>query len=64
MPEAAGSLQIRLTYNDAFDGFPSISPDGHWLAFSSSRGSTASERKMELYLQEISSLGVGPRPAR
>jgi Tol biopolymer transport system component len=53
--------QIRLTYNDAFDGFPAISPDGHWLAFSSSRGSTPGQRAMGLYLQDISSLGLGPR---
>ncbi|UCH10803.1 MAG: PD40 domain-containing protein, partial [Fidelibacterota bacterium] len=29
--------QTRLTYNDAFDGFPSFSPDGHTISFSSSR---------------------------
>jgi hypothetical protein len=25
--------QIRLTFSEAFDGHPPISPDGHWLAF-------------------------------
>jgi len=31
--------QVRLTYNNAFDGYPSISPDGHWLVFTSTRDS-------------------------
>ena len=39
----------RLTYNDAFDGFPSISPDGRLMAVSSSRGAAAGQRTMSLY---------------
>jgi Tol biopolymer transport system component len=53
--------QTRLTYNDAFDGFPAISPDGKMLAFSSSRGAAPGERKLFLYLMDISSLNVSPR---
>jgi len=53
--------QVRLTYNDAFDGFPSISPDGHWLAFSSSRDSAPGAHQTGVYLMDISSLHIGPR---
>ncbi len=51
--------QVRLTYNDAFDGFPSISPDGHWLLFSSSRDAAPGTRALGLYLMDISSLNIG-----
>ena len=50
----------QLTFNDAFDGFPAISPDGKWLAFSSSRAARPGERSMDMYLMDISSLRVGP----
>lgn len=52
--------QTRLTYNPGFDGFPSISPDGHWLAFSSGRDAKPGERTLFEYVMDISSLGVGP----
>jgi Tol biopolymer transport system component len=58
------STQVRLTYNDAFDGFPAISPDGHWLAFSSSRDAAPGTRMLTEYLMDISSLGIGPSPDR
>jgi TolB protein len=51
----------RLTWNDAFDGFPSFSPDGRLLSFSSSRGSQPGQRSMGLFLMDVSSLGLGPR---
>jgi Tol biopolymer transport system component len=53
--------QQRLTFNEAFDGFPSISPDGRLMAFSSSRGAAPGERRMFMYLMDISSLNVGPK---
>jgi len=53
--------QVRLTYNDAFDGYPSISPDGHWLVFTSTRGSAPGAHTTGVYLQDISSLHVGPQ---
>ena len=53
--------QVRLTYNDAFDGYPSISPDGHWLIFTSTRDSTPGSHQTGIYLQDISSLHLGPR---
>ena len=52
--------QTRLTYNPSFDGFPSISPDGKLLAFSSGREARPGERKLYEYVMDISSLGVGP----
>jgi TolB protein len=60
MMDMASGEQQRLTFNDAFDGFPAISPDGRWLGFSSSRGAKPGERSMFMYLMDISSLHVGP----
>lgn len=51
--------QIRLTFNDAFDGFPVISPDGKLLTFDSSRDAKKGERKLRPYLMDISSLNLG-----
>jgi Tol biopolymer transport system component len=51
--------QRRMTYNDAFDGFPSISPDGKTLAFSSSRDAAPGERKLYLHTMDVSSLNLG-----
>ena len=48
--------QKQLTYHDGFDGFPSISPDGRLLSFSSSRDAAPGERKLSIYLMDISSL--------
>ena len=52
--------QTRLTYNDAFDGFPVISPDGKLLAFSSNRDEAKGIRKLSPYLMDISSLNLDP----
>ncbi len=52
--------QTRLTHSDAFDGFPSISPDGKLMSFSSSRSAEKGSRKLTIFLMDISSLGVGP----
>jgi len=52
------SEQIRLTYNDAFDGFPVVSPDGKTLAFSSSRGNKKGVRSLGLFFMDISSLNL------
>lgn len=50
----------RLTDDPGFDGFPSISADGKWMTFSSSRGGKPGERALYQYLMDISSLGLGP----
>ena len=47
----------RLTYNESFDGFPTISHDGKTLSFSSGRDAHG-ERKLYLYLMDISSLNL------
>ena len=52
--------QTRLTHSPGFDGFPSISPDGKLLAFSSGRDAKPGERTLYEYVMDISSLGVGP----
>ena len=53
--------QTRLTYSPGFDGFPSISPDGKLLAFSSGRDAKPGERTLYEYVMDISSLTVGPK---
>ena len=63
MMDMVTGTQRRLTFNNAFDGFPAISPDGRWMGFSSSRGAQPGTRQMFMYLMDISSLHVGP-PAR
>jgi len=50
----------RLTYDPGFDGFPSISADGRWMTFSSSRGGKPGERALDRHIMDISSLGLGP----
>ena len=49
----------RLTYDPAFDGFPSISADGRWMTFSSGRGGKPGERALFQHIMDISSLGLG-----
>lgn len=53
--------QTRLTFSDAFDGFPVISPDGKLLSFDSSRDVKKGERKLKPYLMDISSLNLGSK---
>ena len=59
MMDMVSGEQRQLTFNDAFDGFPAISPDGRWMGFSSSRDAKPGERRMFMYLMDISSLNVG-----
>ncbi len=54
----------RITWNDAFDGFPAVSADGHWLAFASSRNPPPGTRSLRTFLMDVSSLHLGPKPAR
>lgn len=60
-------VHTRLTYNDAFDGFPTISPDGNWLVFSSSRGAAPTTKKghgskaLTWYTMDLSSFGIGAK---
>jgi Tol biopolymer transport system component len=50
--------QKRLTFNDAFDGFPVISPDGKLLTFSSNRDANPGDTRLKQYLMDISSLNL------
>ena len=60
MMDLVSGQQRRLTYDDAFDGFPAISADGHWMGFSSTRGAKPGARSMFMYVMDISTLHVGP----
>jgi TolB protein len=51
----------RITYNNAFDGFPTFSPDGNLVAFSSSHGNKPGDRTLSLFLLDISSLHLGKK---
>jgi len=53
--------QTQLTNNNSFDGFPVISPDGKLMTFSSGRGTAPGERKLFLYLMDVSSLNLGKK---
>ena len=53
--------QTRMTYNDAFDGFPVISGDGKTLAFSSNRDEEKGVRNLSPYFMDISSLNLGAK---
>lgn len=53
--------QMRLTYNEGFDGFPVLSPDGKLLTFDSNRDAVAGDRKLRPYLMDVSSLNLGPK---
>lgn len=50
----------RLTWSEAFDGFPALSPDGRWLAFASARDSKPGERSLHTFLMDVASLHLGP----
>ena len=50
--------EVQLTNSKAFDGFPSFSPDGKLLSFSSSRDAKEGERTLTIYLMDVSSLNI------
>ncbi len=54
-------VQTRLTYNDAFDGFPVISPCGKYLSFDSNRNNQPGDRSLKPYIMDISSLNLGSK---
>ncbi len=59
MADMQGGEPIRLTFNDGFDGFASISPDGTKMLFTRSDGSGFMS-DLYTYVMDISSLNVGP----
>lgn len=54
-----GSDPVRLTFNNSFDGFPSVSPDGTKMLFTRSVGKGFMS-DLYTYVMDISSLNVGP----
>ncbi len=59
MGDMEGGEPVRLTYNDGFDGFASISPDGKKMLFTRSDGAGFMS-DLYTYVMDISSLNVGP----
>jgi Tol biopolymer transport system component len=57
--DLAGGEPRRLTFSPAFDGFPSISPDGKKMLFTRSQGKRFMS-DLYTYVMDISSLNIGP----
>ncbi len=53
-----GGPPVRLTYNNGFDGFPSVSPDGQKMLFARK---SPGEKGLFTWVMDISSLNVGPK---
>lgn len=53
-----GGEPVRLTHNEGFDGFPSVSPDGTKMLFTRK---SAHEVGVFTYVMDISTLNVGPK---
>lgn len=53
----------RLTFDDGFDGFPSISPDGRKMVWTTNRSDAkkAFMQNLRLHVMDVSSLGLGPK---
>jgi Tol biopolymer transport system component len=52
----------RITFDDGFDGFPAISPDGRKMVWTSNRGSGAGFMQgLQLHVMDVTSLNLGPR---
>jgi len=57
--DLTGGEPVRLTFNDSFDGFPALSPDGTKMLFSRSTGEGFMSGLMT-YVMDVSSLNLGP----
>ncbi|MCP5328551.1 MAG: DPP IV N-terminal domain-containing protein [Steroidobacteraceae bacterium] len=59
-----GGEPKRLTFDNGFDGFPSISPDGRKMVWTSSRSSADAGfmQNLRLHVMDITSLNIGPKP--
>ncbi|MBK6599393.1 MAG: PD40 domain-containing protein [Proteobacteria bacterium] len=54
----------RITFDEGFDGFPSISPDGRKMVWTTSRSAGPKAGFMQglkLHVMDITSLGLGPK---
>jgi dipeptidyl aminopeptidase/acylaminoacyl peptidase len=56
-----GGEPRRLTFDAGFDGFPSISPDGRKMVWTSSRTTGKGFMGLKLHVMDVSSLGLGPK---
>ncbi|MBK7251535.1 MAG: PD40 domain-containing protein [Gammaproteobacteria bacterium] len=59
-----GGEPRRLTFDAGFDGFPSISPDGRKMVWTSSRSTGKGFMGLRLHVMDVSSLGLGPKKDR
>lgn len=59
--QESGKAPERITFNDSFDGFPSISPDGTKLAFARSLGTRFMSDNF-VHIMDITPLNIGPAP--
>ncbi len=55
-----GGEPVRLTFNEGFDGFPSVSPDGTKMLFARSEAPGFGS-PLYTYVMDISSLNIGPK---
>lgn len=55
----------RLTFDDGFDGFPAISPDGRKMVWTSSRSAAGAGfmQGLRLHVMDITALGIRPATA-
>jgi len=58
-----GGDPLRLTYNDSFDGFPALSPDGTKMLFARSEGARFMAG-LYTYVMDVSSLNLGPKKSQ
>jgi Tol biopolymer transport system component len=57
--DLAGGDPVRLTFNDGFDGFPSLSPDGTKMLFARAEG-PGFMSGLHTWVMDVSSLNLGP----
>jgi len=57
--DLAGGEPVRLTYNEGFDGFPSLSPDGTKMLFARAEG-PGFMSGLHTWVMDVSSLNLGP----
>jgi len=52
----------RITFDDGFDGFPSVSPDGRKMVWTSNRSAAGAGfmQGLQLHVMDISALNLGP----
>ena len=54
----------RITFDEGFDGFPAISPDGRKMVWTSNRSAEGAGfmQGLQLHIMDVSSLNLGPKP--